>query len=101
MRRMYLEIIRFGVNTIISIFLLGAGVELGSDYLILIALLTWISKIIAMTERSVTWRATKKKHFYKNKYRNNDTSHIMAEENNERIDVIGQNGNDGLHYDEE
>jgi hypothetical protein len=54
-----------------------------------------------MTERSVTWRATKKKHFYKNKYRNNDTSHIMAEENNERIDVIGQNGNDGLHYDEE
>ena len=69
MRRIHLEIIRFGVNTIISIFLLGAGVELGSDYLILIALLTWISKIIAMTERSVTWRATRKKVFYKEKYR--------------------------------
>ncbi len=69
MRRIHLEIIRFGVNTLISIFLLGAAVELNSDYLILIALLTWLSKIIAMTERSVTWRATRKKVFYKEKYR--------------------------------
>ena len=69
MRRVHLEIMRFGINTIISIFLLGAGVELDSDYLILIALLTWLSKIIDMTERSVTWRATRKKVFYKEKYR--------------------------------
>jgi len=69
MRRIHLEIIRFGVNTLISIFLLGAAVELNSEYLMLIALLTWISKIIAMTERSVTWRATRKKVFYKEKYR--------------------------------
>tara|TARA_R100001594_G_scaffold121175_1_gene156965 strand:- start:136 stop:360 length:225 start_codon:yes stop_codon:yes gene_type:complete len=69
MRRIHLEIIRFGVNTLISIFLLGAAVELNSDYLMLIALLTWLSKIIAMTERSVTWRATRKKVFYKEKYR--------------------------------
>ena len=69
MRRIHLEIIRFGVNTLISISLLGAAVELNSEYLMLIALLTWISKIIAMTERSVTWRATRKKVFYKEKYR--------------------------------
>ena len=69
MRRIHLEIIRFGVNTLISIFLLGAAVELNSEYLMLIALLTWINKIIAMTERSVTWRATRKKVFYKEKYR--------------------------------
>tara|TARA_Y100001973_G_scaffold85340_1_gene127252 strand:- start:39 stop:263 length:225 start_codon:yes stop_codon:yes gene_type:complete len=69
MRRIHLEIIRFGVNTLISIFLLGAAVELNSEYLMLIALLTWLSKIIAMTERSVTWRATRKKVFYKEKYR--------------------------------
>ena len=72
MRRIYLEIIRFGVNTLISIFLLGAAVELNSEYLMLIALLTWINKIIAMTERSVTWRATRKKVFYKEKYRGNN-----------------------------
>ena len=101
MRRIYLEIVRFGVNTMISMMLLGASIELQSNYLLIVALLTWINKIIAMTERSVTWRATRKKHFYKNKYRNNGTSHIMAEENNERMDIIGQNGNDGLHYDEE
>ena len=69
MRRIHLEIIRFGVNTLISIFLLGAAVELNSEYLMLIALLTWLNKIIAMTERSVTWRATRKKVFYKEKYR--------------------------------
>ena len=25
----------------------------------------------------------------------------LIEEDNERMDIIGQNGNDGLHYDEE
>ena len=35
----------------------------------LIALLTWINKIIAMTERSVTWRATKKRGYYREQFK--------------------------------
>ena len=69
MRRMHLEIIRFGVNTMVSMMLLGASIELQSNYLLIVALLTWMSKIIAMTERSVTWRATKKRGYYREQFK--------------------------------
>ena len=71
MRRMHLEIIRMALNTLVSIALLGASIELNSDYLMIIAMLTWCSKFIAMMERSVTWRATRKKPSYKSQYRGN------------------------------
>jgi hypothetical protein len=69
MRALYLELLRTTINTIVCILLLGAGIELQSDYLIIIAILTWISKLIAMTERRTTWNATKKRGYYREQFR--------------------------------
>ena len=69
MRALYLELLRTTINTIVCILLLGAGIELQSDYLIIIAILTWLSKLIAMTERRTTWNATKKRGYYREQFR--------------------------------
>ena len=68
MRRYYLEIIRTTLNVIICIFIFGAGIELESNFLQIIAVLMWVSKLIATTERKTTWDATKKKEEYRYKY---------------------------------
>tara|TARA_A100001011_G_C13998119_1_gene710156 strand:+ start:453 stop:719 length:267 start_codon:yes stop_codon:yes gene_type:complete len=69
MRALYLELLRTTINTIVCILLLGAGIELQSNYLIIIAILTWLSKLIAMTERRTTWNATKKRGYYREQFR--------------------------------
>jgi len=68
MRALYLEIFRATINTIICILIFGAGLELESNYLQLIAILMWLSKMIASTERRTTWNATLKKPEYRKKY---------------------------------
>jgi len=69
MRALYLELLRTTINTIVCMLLLGAGIELQSNYLIIIAILTWLSKLIAMTERRTTWNATKKRGYYREQFR--------------------------------
>ena len=68
MRRLYLEILRSALNIIICILIFGAGIELESKFLQIIAILMWLSKMIASTERKTTWNATKKKPEYRKKY---------------------------------
>ena len=68
MRALYLEIFRSIINTVICILIFSAGIELGSNYLQLIAILMWLSKMIASTERRTTWNATQKKPEYREKY---------------------------------
>ena len=68
MRRMYLEIIRMTLNTIICLMIFGAGMELSSNYLQVIAILMWFSHIVASTERKTTWGATKKKTQYREEF---------------------------------
>mgnify|MGYP003139828062 CR=1 FL=1 len=69
MRALTLEIIRTFINTIICILIARAGFELQSDPLIWIAGLMWISKLVAMTERRTTWNATKKRSYYRKKFK--------------------------------
>jgi hypothetical protein len=69
MRALTLEIIRTFINTIICILIATAGFELQSDPLVWIAGLMWISKIVAMSERRTTWNATKKRGYYREKFR--------------------------------
>ena len=68
MRRMYLEVVRMILNTIICMFIFGAGVELNSNYLQVIAGLMWMSHLIASTERKTVWDATKKKSSYREEF---------------------------------
>ena len=72
MRALYLEIIRIALNTIICILIFGAGIELDSSYLQVIAIIMWLSKMIASTERRTTWNATQKKPEYRDKFPRND-----------------------------
>ena len=65
---MYLEIIRMALNTIICLMIFGAGMELSSNYLQVIAILMWFSHIVASTERKTTWGATKKKTQYREEF---------------------------------
>ena len=68
MRRMYLELVRMVLNTIICILIFGAGLELDSSYLQIIAVVMYISYLIASIERRTTWNATKKKGDYRDKF---------------------------------
>ena len=68
MRRMYLEVVRMILNTIICMLIFGAGVELNSNYLQVIAGLMWMSHLIASTERKTVWDATKKKSSYREEF---------------------------------
>ena len=61
MRALYLETFRMLLNTVVCILIFGAGLELGSSYLQVIALVMYLSQIIASMERRTTWNATKKK----------------------------------------
>ena len=76
MRRMYLELIRLTLNTVICMLIFAAGAELDSDYLQMIAGLMWISKIVASTERKTTWGATKKKRVYREEFPKMGLEHI-------------------------
>ena len=68
MRALYLETFRMLLNTVVCILIFGAGLELGSSYLQVIALVMYLSQIIASMERRTTWNATKKKSDYRDKY---------------------------------
>ena len=68
MRALYLETFRMLLNTVVCILIFGAGLELGSTYLQVIALVMYLSQIIASMERRTTWNATKKKSDYREKY---------------------------------
>ena len=68
MRRMYLEVVLMILNTIICMFIFGAGIELNSNYLQAIAGLMWMSHLIASTERKTVWDATKKKSSYREEF---------------------------------
>ena len=71
MRALYLESLRMLLNTIVCILLFAAGIEIGSSYLQILAVVMYISKLIAITERRTTWNATSKKSSYREKYPKN------------------------------
>jgi hypothetical protein len=68
MRTLYLEVIRMLLNTIVCLLIFGAGLELDSSYLQIIAVVMYISYLIASVERRTTWNATKKKGDYRDKF---------------------------------
>ena len=68
MRALYLETFRMLLNTIVCILIFGAGLELNSYYLQIIAVVMYLSHLIASIERRTTWSATKKKTDYRDKF---------------------------------
>ena len=68
MRALYLETFRMLLNTVVCILIFGAGLEIGSSYLQVIALVMYLSQVIASVERRTTWNATKKKSDYREKF---------------------------------
>ena len=68
MRAVYLESLRMLLNTIVCLLIFGAGLELNSSYLQIIAIVMYISYLIASVERRTTWNATKKKDDYRDKF---------------------------------
>ena len=68
MRALYLETFRMLLNTIVCILIFGAGLELNSSYLQIIAVVMYLSHLIASIERRTTWNATKKKTDYRDKF---------------------------------
>ena len=67
MRALYLETLRMLLNTVVCLLIFGAGLELDSSYLQIIAVVMYISYLIASIERRTTWNATKKKGDYRDK----------------------------------
>ena len=68
MRALYLETFRMLLNTVVCILIFGAGLELNSSYLQIIAVVMYLSHLIASIERRTTWNATKKKTDYRDKF---------------------------------
>ena len=68
MRALYLEAFRMLLNTVVCILIFGAGLELQSVYLQIIAIVMYLSYLIASIERRTTWNATKKKTDYREKF---------------------------------
>ena len=68
MRALYLETLRMLLNTVVCILIFGAGLELDSSYLQIIAVVMYLSYLIASAERRTTWNATKKKSDYREKF---------------------------------
>ena len=68
MRALYLEIFRMLLNTVVCILIFGAGLELNSYYLQIIAVAMYLSYLIASIERRTTWNATQKKSNYRDKF---------------------------------
>ena len=83
MRTLYLELTRIALNTLICILIFAAGLELESGYLQVIAGVMWISKLVAMIERRTIWNATKKRGYYREKFKEGtEEEKIPAEDNN-------------------
>ena len=68
MRALYLETFRMLLNTIVCILIFGAGLELKSSYLQIIAVVMYLGYLIASIERRTTWNATQKKTDYRDKF---------------------------------
>ena len=68
MRALYLETFRMLLNTIVCILIFGAGLELNSSYLQVIAVTMYLSHLIASIERRTTWNATQKKIDYRDRF---------------------------------
>jgi len=68
MRALYLETFRMLLNTVVCILIFGAGLELNSSYLQIIAVVMYLSHLIASIERRTTWNATQKKTDYRDKF---------------------------------
>ena len=68
MRALYLETLRMLLNTMVCILIFGAGLELDSSYLQIIAVVMYLSHLIASVERRTTWNATEKKTDYREKF---------------------------------
>ena len=72
MRALYLEVLRMLLNTIVCILIFGAGLELDSSFLQIIAVVMYLSHLIASIERRTTWNATQKKTDYREKFPKNN-----------------------------
>ena len=72
MRALYLEVLRMLLNTVVCILILGAGLELDSSFLQIIAVVMYLSHLIASIERRTTWNATQKKTDYREKFPKNN-----------------------------
>ena len=68
MRALYLETLRMLLNTVVCILIFGAGLELDSSFLQIIAVVMYLSHLIASIERRTTWNATEKKSDYREKF---------------------------------
>ena len=71
MRALYLETLRMFINTVVCILVFGAGIELNSMNLQILAFVMYLSKLVASMERRTTWNATKKKTDYRDKFPKN------------------------------
>ena len=72
MRALYLEVLRMLLNTVVCILIFGAGLELDSSFLQIIAVVMYLSHLIASIERRTTWNATQKKTDYREKFPKNN-----------------------------
>tara|TARA_Y100000588_G_C13885971_1_gene766592 strand:- start:484 stop:702 length:219 start_codon:yes stop_codon:yes gene_type:complete len=68
MRALYLETLRMLLNTVVCILIFAAGMEIPSTFLQIIAVVMYLSHMIASIERRITWEATKKKDDYREKF---------------------------------
>ena len=70
MRALYLEVLRMLLNTIACILLFAAGYndDPQNPYLMILAIVMYLSQLIASAERRTTWNATKKKSDYREKF---------------------------------
>jgi len=91
MRALYLELSRTLLNTIICVLIARAGIELGSNSLVAIAGIMWLSKIIAMMERRTTWKATKKKSDYRKEFPKLNNAFTLTDMD---VDTDLENGRD-------
>jgi len=70
MRALYLEVLRMLLNTVACILLFAAGLNdvPQNPYLMIFAIIMYLSQLIASIERRTTWNATKKKSDYREKF---------------------------------
>ena len=70
MRALYLEVLRMLLNTIACILIFAAGYNSDpqNPYLMILAIVMYLSQLIASVERRTTWNATQKKTDYREKF---------------------------------
>ena len=74
MRALYLEALWMLLNPVVCILIFAAGYnnEPQNSYLMILAIVMYLSQLIASVERRTTWNATQKKTDYREKFPKNN-----------------------------